>query len=77
MKQPRPSIEHGRNALHYDSIRGYFSLFSFFQMIMDEGFYETMSKVSWGFRYTLLSDLPPFFPSFWAKLQVIDSLEVL
>lgn len=46
-------------------------------MIMDEGFYETMSKVSWGFRYTLLSDLPPFFPSFWAKLQVIDSLEVL
>lgn len=35
---------------------------------MDMGFYETMSKVSWGFRYTLLSDLPPPFFSFWAKL---------
>lgn len=45
-------------------------------MIMDKGFYETMSKVSWGVRYTLLSDLP-LFSKFLGKLRVIESLEVL
>lgn len=44
-------------------------------MIMDMGFYKTMSKVSWGFRYTLLSNLPPFF-KFLGQVVRIDSLEV-
>jgi hypothetical protein len=39
------------------------------------GFYETMSKVSWGFRYTLLSDLLLFF-QFLGQIVGIDSLEI-